>query len=26
VIFGANWINIRAENRAKRPQLPVKFL
>lgn len=26
VIFVANWINIRAENRAKRPQLPVKFL
>ncbi|MDP3959185.1 MAG: DMT family transporter, partial [Pseudorhodobacter sp.] len=26
VIFVANWINIRAENRVKRPQSPVKFL
>ncbi|MDP4033415.1 MAG: DMT family transporter, partial [Pseudorhodobacter sp.] len=26
VIFAANWINLRAENRANRPQIPVKFL
>lgn len=26
VIFVANWINIRAENRVKRPQLPAKLL
>ncbi|MDP2739931.1 MAG: DMT family transporter [Pseudorhodobacter sp.] len=26
VIFVANWINIRAENRVKRPQLPLKVL